>query len=195
MSTIDARSTVAFSVPPRFIGLPSQVAALSYSLKEYDSAVSLARDEGREAAQAEFEAERVKLREHVSAVVDGAFSRIQEKHESALSQMRALLPQLVSEATKRVVAGIAVDASLVKAVVRDLLEEVAPGAEMVEVQLCASDLARVTGFDEELRHKFPSIHLMENRELVPGDCVVRTRFGVIDGRISSKLKAVEGLLS
>lgn len=195
MSKIDARSTVAFSTPPRFIGLPSQVASLSYSLKEYDLAVSQARNEGREAALAEFEAESVKLREDVVAVIEGAFARIQERHESAIVQMRALLPQLVGEATRRVVAGVPVDANLVKAVVKDLLEEVAPGAETVEVQLCAPDLARVTGFDEELRHKFPSIHLMENRELAPGDCVVRTRFGVIDGRVSSKIKAVEGLLS
>ena len=195
MSQIAARSTIAFSNPPRFIGLPSQVATLTYSLKEYDSAVAAARTEGFEEARKLADVDLSKIRSDATALIDGAFSRIQDKYEAALGQMRAILPQLVGEAARRVVAGVPVNAELVKAVVRDLLEEVAPGAESVEVQLSAADLARVSGFEQELGHKFPSIHLMENRELLPGDCVVRTRFGVIDGRISSKLKAVEGLLS
>jgi flagellar assembly protein FliH len=109
--------------------------------------------------------------------------------------MRSLLPQLVTEATARVVAGLPVDAVFVRNVVDDLLNDVAPGAENVEVQLCAEDVAKVSGFDQELRHKFPTLRVVENKDIKPGDCLVKTRFGVLDGRISSKLKAVEGLLT
>jgi flagellar assembly protein FliH len=152
-------------------------------------------ERGVSETKASLDAEVTKLRADSKALIEGAFAKISERHDHEIGQMRALLPRLVSEATARVVAGVEVNAELIKAVVNDLLGDVTPGADSVEVQLCPADLARVTGFDQELRHKFPNIHLAENRELQPKDCVVKTRFGVLDGRVSSKLKSLEGLLS
>ena len=195
MTQVAARSTIAFSEPLRFIGLPGQVNTLTYTSTEVDEAIHGAYERGREEAKAASEAELIKLRADARAVIDGAFSTITERHEYALSQIRALLPKLVSEATARVIAGVEVNGDLVRSVVSDLLGDVTPGPDAVEVQLCPVDLALVAGFDQELRHKFPNIHLTENRELQPKDCVVKTRFGVLDGRVASKLKSVEGLLS
>ena len=195
MTQVAARSTIAFSEPLRFIGLPGQANTLTYTAGEVDEAIHGAYERGLEEARAASAAELTKLRADAKAVIDGAFSKITERHEYALTQIRALLPRLVSEATARVIAGVEVDGALVRSVVNDLLGDVTPGPDAVEVQLCPADLARVEGFDQELRHKFPNIHLTENRELQPKDCVVKTRFGVLDGRVASKLKSVEGILS
>lgn len=195
MTQAVARSTIAFTETVRFIGLPGQASTLTYTASEVDEAIHDAYARGLEEAKAASDAELSKLRAEAKAVIDGALSKVSERHEYALNQIRALLPKLVSEATARVVAGVEVSAELVRSVVNDLLGDVTPGADTVEVQLCPADLARVAGFDQELRHKFPNVHLTENRELVPMDCVVKTRFGVLDGRVASKLKSVEGLLS
>jgi flagellar assembly protein FliH len=195
MTQVAARSTIAFSEPLRFIGLPGQANTLTYTAAEVDEAIHGAYQRGLDEAQAASSAELIKLRADARAVIDGAFSRIAERHEDALAQIRALLPKLVSEATGRVIAGVEVSGELVRSVVKDLLEDVTPGPDTVEVQLCPSDLARVEGFDQELRHKFPNVHLTGNRELQPKDCIVKTRFGVLDGRVASKLQSVEGLLS
>lgn len=195
MTQAVARSTIAFSEPVKFIGLPGQASTLTYTASEVDEAIHGAYARGLEDAKASADAELTKLRADAKAVIDGAFSKMSERHEYAVAQIRALLPKLVSEATSRVVAGMEVSPELVRAIVNDLLGDVTPGADAVEVQLCPSDLARVAGFDQELRHKFPNIHLTENRELQSKDCVVKTRFGVLDGRVESKLKSVEGLLS
>jgi flagellar assembly protein FliH len=195
MTQVAARSTIAFSEPLRFIGLPGQANTLTYTAAEVDEAIHGAYDRGFSEAKAATEAELIKLRADAKAVIDGAFSKVVERHEYALDQIRMLLPRLVSEATARVIAGVEVSSELVRAVVNDLLGDVTPGSDTVEVQLCPADLAKVTGFDQELRHKFPNIHLTENRELQPKDCVVKTRFGVLDGRLESKLKSIEGLLS
>jgi flagellar assembly protein FliH len=195
MTEVAARSSIAFSQPPKFIGLPGQANTLTYSANQLDQAVEAAYNRGSMEARGAAEAETTKLRAEAKAVIEGALSKVSEQHQYALAQMRALLPKLVSEATARVVAGVEVDGELVRSVVNDLLGDVTPGSDAVEVQLCPADLAKVVGFDQELRHKFPNIHLTENRELQPKDCVVKTRFGVLDGRIASKLKSVEGLLS
>lgn len=195
MTQVAARSTIAFSEPLRFIGLPGQPNTLTFTAAELDAAVKGAYERGVSETKAALDAELTKLRADSKALVEGAFSKISERYEIETAQIRALLPRLVSEATSRVIAGVQVDAEIIKSVVKDLLGDVTPGADAVEVQLCPADLARVTGFDQELRHKFPNIHLTENRELQPKDCVVKTRFGVLDGRVSSKLKSLEGLLS
>lgn len=195
MTQVVARSTIAFTEPLRFIGLPGQVNSITYTVDELDEAARGAYQRGLSEAKEAAEAELSKLRADAKAVIDGALSKVSERHEYALDQIRALLPRLVSEAAARVIAGVEVSGELVRSVVNDLLGDVTPGSDTVEVQLCPSDLARVTGFDQELRHKFPNIHLTENRELQSKDCVVKTRFGVLDGRVASKLKSVEGLLS
>jgi flagellar assembly protein FliH len=95
----------------------------------------------------------------------------------------------------RVVSGIVWEEAAVKGVVNDLLAEVAPGAENVEVQLCRTDLARMEKFQPQMRQKFPTLQFAVNDELSTGDCMVRTRFGVLDGRLSTKIQAVAGLLT
>jgi len=190
-----SRSTLVFSEVPKSIHLLGQAPIITYSSGEYDKAVNEAYHRGVEESRNALEAEIIRVSAEAEAANSGALSKLAERHEQAVSQMRALLPRLVVDATERVVSGIPVDAAFVKAVVNDLLNDVAPGAENVEIQLCPEDAEKVAGFDQELRHKFPTLQLIENKDIAPGDCLVKTRFGVLDGRMASKLKAVEGLLS
>lgn len=190
-----SRSTLVFSRPPKSIHLVGKAPIVTYSSEEHERDVNEAYQRGVEESRNALEAEIIRVSAAAEAANHGALSRLAEKHEQAVAQMRALLPRLVVDATARVVAGIPVDANFVKAVVSDLLNDVAPGAENVEIQLCPEDAVKVAGFDQELRHKFPTLRLVENSDIAPGDCLVKTRFGVLDGRMSSKLKAVEGLLS
>lgn len=190
-----ARSTLVFSQPPRSIHLVGQAPVISHTSDEFDKAVKEAYEKGAVETRKSLEAEIEKSREGVKFAAEGALSKLADRHSEALSMMRSLVPSLVTEATARVVAGLPVDAEFVRRVVDDLLNDVAPGAENVEVQLCAEDVAKVAGFDQELRHKFPTLRVVENKDIKPGDCLVKTRFGVLDGRISSKMKAVENLLT
>lgn len=193
--SVAVRSTLSFSHPPKSIHLAGHAPVLSYSGEELEREVRSAYERGVQETRATVESELKQTKEQAQTVLSGALSKVVDKHAEALGMMRSLLPRLVTEATARVVAGIPVDGAYVQRVVDDLLADVAPGAENVEVQLCAEDAAKVAGFDLELRHKFPTLRLVENKDLAPGDCLVKTRFGVLDGRMESKLKAVEGLLS
>jgi flagellar assembly protein FliH len=193
--SVAARSTLFFSQPPKAVYLPGQMPVLTYSSEEMDRAVRDAYEKGAEETRHQLEAEHRKSKEQAETVLNGALSKVVDRHAEALGLMRSLVPRLVVEATSRVVAGIPVDAAFLHNVVNDLLNDVAPGAENVEVQLCPADLLKVQGFDLELRHKFPTLRLVENKDISPGDCLVKTRFGVLDGRMESKLKAVESLLA
>jgi flagellar assembly protein FliH len=154
-----------------------------------------ARHEASDAVTQAYDEQIARLKTDVSAIVERILSGVVEKHGEALEQMRGLLPSLVQEAMTRVVSGIQWEENAIRGVVQDLLTEVAPGAENVEVQLCRADLARMEKFQPQMRQKFPTLQFSENDELAPGDCMVRTRFGVLDGRLGTKIRAVAGLLS
>jgi len=60
----------------------------------------------------------------------------------------------------------------------------------VEVFLSASDFARVDRLMQEYEHKYPGIKLTVDPELLPGDCRAKSRFGMIDARVFTKLQNV-----
>lgn len=189
------KANVAFAIPPRAIYLEGQPSPAVYSYEEVVAAKSEGAREASQRVTREFEAKLKALRDGVVVEQDRTLEGLRTQFEQALGQMRALLPQLVVEATARVLAGVRIDAEVVRRVVEDLLSEVAPDAEQVEVQLCDADLKRMEQFEPQLRQKFPSLTFRENAELRPGDALVRTRFGVLDGRIQTKIRGLEALLS
>ena len=163
-----ARSTLVFSEVPRSIHLVGKRPVVTYTEEQFDEAVHEAFKRGGEEVRRELEPKLTEAKADLKTTTQGAFSRLVERHDESLSQMRVLLPRLIAEATARVVGALPIDAAFVRSVANDLLADVAPGAEAVEVQLSPEDLVKVEGFDQEL---------------------------IMDGRMSSKLKSVEGLLS
>jgi len=45
--------------------------------------------------------------------------------------------------------------------------------------------------DDALLPEFPKVKFFEDAFLIRGDCQVKSRFGLLDGRISTKLRRVE----
>jgi flagellar assembly protein FliH len=187
------KARLPFTEAPLSIHVAGQSPAL-YRAEDLQRVRSEAEGQVREVLEREFESRVARLRQDWEALQQGLFQSMSDRFQGALNQMRELLPQLVVESTARVLGGVEVDGRMVKGVVEDLLQEVAPGTEALEVQLCESDLRQLEAAQADLKHRFPGISLRVNPELKSGDCVVRTRFGVIDGRLSTKLKGLETLL-
>ncbi|HET7511758.1 MAG TPA: FliH/SctL family protein, partial [Chthoniobacterales bacterium] len=86
------------------------------------------------------------------------------------------------------------DRDLVIQLVEELLAEISERRQPIEVSLSARDLQLIEGNDARFREKFPEIQFRLDVELEPGDCIVRSRHGEIDGRFSTKLKTLERAL-
>ena len=189
------KASLSFSEPLKLVYLAGQGATARFSADDLTKARDEARQEAAQAVTLAYDAEISKLKEDVSAVVEKVLKDIVQQHADALEEMRCILPILVQEAVTRIVGNFQWDDAAIKGVVADLLAEVAPGSENVEVQLCRVDMARVEQFQNQLRQKFPSLRFAVNDDLVSGDCMVKTKFGMLDGRIATKIKAVGGLLT
>lgn len=189
------KASLSFSEPLKLVHLAGQGAVARFSADDLTKAREEARQEASQAVTQAYDAEISKLKEDVSTVVEKVLKDIVQQHGEALEEMRCILPVLVKEAVSRIVGNFQWDDAAIRGVVSDLLSEVAPGAENVEVQLCRVDLERVEQFQNTLRQKFPSLRFSVNDDLVSGDCLVKTKFGMLDGRVATKIKAVEGLLT
>ncbi len=185
-ATVAQRNTIQFSRPPKFVALagPDKPAAFE---KE---AVREAYQRGFEEASAQFEKQIVTQRNEITHLSQETLRSLENQHQSLVEQLRTAIPDLVTEVARRVFAGLEIDRDMVARLVNEALHEVAPGADALEVALSPHDLALIEDLEKNLREKYPAIVFRADSTLQPGDCVARTRFGVIDARIQTKMKTV-----
>jgi len=184
---------VQFSQPLKGVSLGASPLAPIYTREELEAASREAYHRGAEETSRTFERQLVEQRTELVHLQSGTFVALGTQREAMMDQLRGIVPELVMEAVARILGGMQWDRAAVIRIVDDLLAELAPNGEAIEVQLSPVDLELVTGYEENLREKFPAIVFRANSDLQPGDGVVRSRFGVIDGRLSTKFRSVEAM--
>lgn len=136
------------------------------------------------------ESQMLELREEAVRLQTETFAALAAQHAAIAEQFRALLPELVVETAARVLAATPIDRETVLRVVGEMLRGLEDEDGAVEVRLAAHDLELIAGHDAGFREKHPEISFRADADLRPGDCVVRSRFGTLDGRVATKLEAV-----
>lgn len=160
------------------------------SLEEHESACQEAYNRGFHEATEALTNQIAEQRAEVAQLQDAVFKNLAAQSETLAHEVSQILPDLILEITQRVLAGFKPDAETVRKTISETLAEVAPGSTDVELRLHPQDLALVQGVDAELEQKYPGIKLTADSELTPGDCVAKSRFGMIDARVLTKLQNV-----
>ena len=127
-------------------------------------------------------------------------SELLELHQGVVDSLRRAVSQVITEtedallnlaleAAQRLVAGLPVSAEMVEAVVREALSHVEDNAQ-ITVHLHAEDLALLRKHGSPLLSGTPdsgSLRFVSSAEIARGDCLVQTRFGLLDARRETKL--------
>jgi flagellar assembly protein FliH len=177
---------------PKAVFLAGKKPVRTFTESEYEAMKREAYHAGQEEAARLMERQMLEQRTELVRLSTETLAAIAAQHDALVRQIHEALPHLAIEATARVLAATTIDRDAVLRIVDDLLAEIAPGPEQIEVQLAPHDLEALGNSDDRFREKYPAIAFRPNAELRPGDCQVRTRFGVIDGRLGTKLRALEG---
>lgn len=185
---------IKLHAPLRAVWLAGTRPRPTFSEEQLEAAKREAYQRGAEEATRLLERQMLEQREEMLHLQSRTFSALAQQQAKLAAQLEAILPELVLEAAGRVLAGANIDRDAVLAIARDLLGELGPEREPVDVRLSPRDLELLAGYEEGFREKYPQISFVADPELKPGDCMVRSRFGVIDGRIATKLRALEGML-
>ncbi|MGB8170732.1 MAG: FliH/SctL family protein [Chthoniobacteraceae bacterium] len=184
---------VHFSQPLKALVLAGTKAAPLFTLEDLEAARREGYHRGAEETSRTLERQLVEQRAELVHLQSDTFVALVAQQSAMFDQLRAVLPELTMEAVARILGGVQWDREAVIRIVDDLLAELAPSGEAIEVQLNPTDLEMISGYEENLREKFPAIAFRSNADLQPGDGVVRSRFGAIDGRLTTKFRAVEAM--
>ena len=186
--------SIRLHASPKRLVLALPRAASTFTEDDVEAARREGYRRGSEEAARLLERQMIEQRSEMVALQSDTFAAITLQHAALTEQMHEVVPQLVLEAVARVLADAEFDRDTVIRIASDLLCEIAPGREEVELQLAPHDLELIAGYEDGFREKHPAIVFRANPELRPGDCTVHSRFGIIDGRLATKLRALEGFL-
>jgi flagellar assembly protein FliH len=170
------------------------------SRRAYTEAEIMAREDaayhrGVDASRALADQQMVEVRADLEALGDGVFKQLAAVEPALLGQLRDTLPALVVEIARRLLAGYEPPAEVVARICEEALNEIFPERENLELSLCPRDAALLEKLNPNWLGRYPDLRIRAEVTLAPGDCQVRSRFGLTDARIATKLGALEHSLT
>ena len=181
---------VAITIVQEILAAAEEPVDTRVGLEEHEAACQEAYKRGFQEATDALTNQIAEQRAEVAQLQDAVFKNLAAQSETLAHEVSQILPDLILEITQRVLAGFKPDAETVRKTISETLAEVAPGSTDVEVRLHPQDLALVKGVDAELEQKYPGIRMTADPELTPGDCLAKSRVGLIYARVLTKLQNV-----
>lgn len=139
----------------------------------------------------------IRQRQELVELQNGVLDKLRQAVPGVVRETEQTLTALALEVAQRLVAGLPIDATLVAAAVREAMAQVEEQTEF-HVHLHPEDLELLRRANSDLLDAKPGVPpvLFHPAADVPrGGCVVRTRFGVIDGRRETKLELLQKSLA
>jgi flagellar assembly protein FliH len=137
----------------------------------------------------------VEIRTDVQRLSEGVFRKLAEIEPTLVTELREALPGLALEIARRLFAGFDPDKEMLERLCREALDQLFPEREGLELTLCPKDAELIGSLNPDWMSKYPGLRLNTDASLSRGDCLVRSRFGVTDARMATKLAALERGLS
>ena len=159
-----------------------------------------ARDEaayqrGVDAARALADQQMVEFRADMEHLGDGVFKKLAQIEPSMTLQLRDSLPALAVEIARRLLAGFEPPAEVVCRICEEALAEIFPERDNLELAVSPRDAALLEKINPDWLRRYPGLRIRADAALHPGDCQVRSRFGLTDARLQTKLTALQSSLA
>ena len=179
---------IAFDRPLAGAVLPGQ--GRTFTEAEIAAKTQAAYRQGVDAARAAADQQMVELRHDIEQLSDGVLKRLSVLEPTLVAELRDALPGLAVEISRRLLAGYEPPGDIVASLCRDALEQLFPEREGLELALCPRDAALLNSLSPDWLARYPGIRIRADATLAPGDCLVRSRFGLTDARQQTKLTSL-----
>ena len=150
---------------------------------------------GADAARAKVDQQIVDLRADMQHLGDGVFRKFAAVEPALLAQLREALPSLAIEIARRLLAGYEPPPEIVARLCEEALDQLFPERANLELSVSPRDAALLETLKPDWLSRYPGLRIRAESALAPGDCQVRSRFGLTDARLLTKLTALEHSLS
>ncbi len=142
---------------------------------------------GGDDARGAADQQMVEFRHDMVQLSDGMMKKVSELEPALLAQLREALPALAVEIGRRLLAGFEPSAEVVGQLCHEALEHLYPEREGLELSLNSRDAALLESLNPDWLKRYPGLRIRPDAALAPGDCQVRSRFGLTDARHETKL--------
>jgi flagellar assembly protein FliH len=161
-----------------------------YNEVEVSEQMHAAYRRGAEAVRAASDQQWVELRSEMDRLSHGILERLSTIEPAVLEQLREVLPGLAVEIARRLLAGYEPPPEIVERLCCEALEQLFPEREGLELSLSPRDADLLARINPDWLQRYPGLRMRADPTLVPGDCQVRSRFGLTDARQETKLAAL-----
>jgi len=176
---------IAFDRPLAGAVLPGR--GRTFSESEVAAREEAAYHKGVDAARATVDQKMVEMRVEMEQLSDGVLRQLSQLEPALVRQLRDALPGLAVDIARRLLAGYEPPADRVEKLCHEALEQLFPEREGLELSLCPRDAALLDQVNPAWIARYPGLKVKQDANLSPGDCQVRSRFGLTDARQSTKL--------
>ena len=150
---------------------------------------------GVDASRALADQQMVEFRADIDHLGEGVFKKLAGVEPAVIAQLRDTLPALALEIARRLLAGYEPPVEVVARICEEALGEIFPERENLELVVSSRDAALLEKLSPEWLRRYPGLRIVAESSLKPGDCQVRSRFGLTDARLETKLAALQHSLA
>jgi flagellar assembly protein FliH len=185
---------IAFDRPLIGVSAPGQLGRI-YVETEVAQATQAAYRSGVDDARGAADQQMVEFRADIEQLRDGIFTKISQMEPVLVAQLREALPGLAVEIARRLLAGYEPPPEVISQLCEEALSQLFPERENLELVVGPRDAEFLTKLNPQWKERYPGLRIRVENALGPGDCQVRSRFGLTDARQQVKLTALaHGLL-
>jgi flagellar assembly protein FliH len=146
---------------------------------------------GVDASRALADQQMVEFRADIEHLSEGVFKKLAGVEPALVAQLRDTLPTLAVEIARRLLAGYEPPPEVVSRVCEEALNEIFPERDNLELVVAPRDAALLEKLNPAWLKRYPGLRIRAEATLSPGDCQVRSRFGLTDARLETKLAALQ----
>jgi flagellar assembly protein FliH len=132
----------------------------------------------------------VEFRADVEQLNDSVFTKLAGIEGTLTSQLRDALPGLAIEIARRLLAGYEPPPEIISRLCEEALTELFPERDNLELVISPRDAEFLKSLNPDWIARYPGLRITVEASLTPGDCQVRSRFGLTDARQQTKLSAL-----
>lgn len=180
---------IAFDRPLSGVSAPGQIGRV-YIEAEVSKATHEAYGRGVDDARGAADQQMVEFRADIEQLRDGVFTKISQMEPVLVAQVREALPGLAVEIARRLLAGFEPPPEVISRLCEEALEELFPERENLELAVGPRDAEFLDKLNPVWKERYPGLRIRVETTLGPGDCQVRSRFGLTDARQQVKLTAL-----
>lgn len=184
---------IAFDRPLAAAVLPGQ--SKLYTEAEVAAKCQEAYRQGVDSARGAADQQMVEFRHDMEQLSDGVLKKLSHLEPALVAQLRDAIPALAVDIAHRLLAGYEPPVEIIERLCREALEQLFPEREGLELSLSPRDAALLTALNPEWMQRYPGLRVRTDSTLNPGDCLVRSRFGLTDARQQTKLAALSHSLT